>query len=74
MDIADDISSTTTIQASDVLFSEIEVGGDRDYIRLDLIGGLVYSFTVSSQTAFFDPGIELRDGNDTFISSWPAPE
>jgi len=65
-DIPDDISSTVTIAVGGTLVSSIQTAGDKDYIKVSLVAGQTYTFSLESN-GLVDPYVELRDGANVLL-------
>jgi Ca2+-binding RTX toxin-like protein len=65
-DIPDDISSTVTIAVGGTLVSSIQTAGDKDYIKVSLVAGQTYTFSLESN-GLVDPYVELRDGTNVLL-------
>ena len=64
--IGDNTSSTTTITVGGSLNSLIDHGGDRDYIKVSLVAGQTYTFSLDGQS--MDDGyLELRSSLDVML-------
>ncbi len=62
MDIPGNNSSTTTLDIGGVLVDSLETIGDKDWVRVELIAGESYVFTLTGTgaNALFDPFLEIR--------------
>jgi len=65
--IGDDTSSTTTIAVGGSISSAINTGGDLDYVRVTLVAGQTYTFTMSGGT-LDDDYIELRTTANVLVA------
>ncbi len=66
-DIGDDTSSTTTIAVGGSLNSSIQHGGDLDYIRVSLVAGQTYAFSLAAGS-LPDPYVELRTAAGVLVA------
>lgn len=64
-DIADNTTTTTSIAAGGSLSSSIQTAGDVDYIRINLVAGQTYTFSLSGLS---DSYVELRDSAGALIA------
>jgi serralysin len=65
MDIPGNNTTTTTLAIGGVLNDSLEVVGDTDWIKVELIAGESYLFTLTGAGVdpLFDPFLELRDSS-----------
>jgi serralysin len=64
-DIADDMSTTTSIALGGTLSSAIQTPGDLDYIRVSLVAGQTYTFSMVGTN---DAYLELRDNTGALVA------
>jgi Ca2+-binding RTX toxin-like protein len=64
--IGDDTSSTTTIAVGGTLNSLVDHGGDRDYIKVSLVAGQTYTFSLNG-LSMDDAYLELRSSLDAML-------
>ena len=64
-DIADNTSTTTSISVGGSLSSAIQSAGDVDYIRINLVAGQTYTFSL---TGLSDSYVELRDSSGALVA------
>jgi len=68
-DIADNTSSTTTIAVGGTLTSSIQSSGDLDYVRVSLVAGQSYSFSLAATSGgLSDAYIELRTAAGALVA------
>ena len=67
-DIADDITTTTSISVGGTLNSSIQTSGDLDYISISLVAGHAYTFSLDFASAFADGYVELRDSTGALVA------
>jgi len=65
-DIPDDISSTVTLAIGGTLLSSIQSAGDRDYIKVSLVAGQTYTFSLEGN-GLVDPYLELRSSSNAIL-------
>ncbi|MEQ1491224.1 MAG: hypothetical protein ABL932_11820, partial [Terricaulis sp.] len=64
-DIADNTSTTTTLSVGGTLSTSIQSPGDLDYVRVTLVAGQTYTFSMQGTQ---DAYLELRDASGTLIA------
>lgn len=64
-DIADNTSTTTSISVGGSLSSAIQSAGDVDYIRINLVAGQTYTFSLSGLS---DSYVELRNSAGALVA------
>ena len=65
--IGDNTSSSTTIAVSGSLSSVIDHAGDLDYIKVNLVAGQTYTFSLDG-SSLGDPYLELRDATGAVVN------
>ncbi|MCX7360115.1 MAG: M10 family metallopeptidase C-terminal domain-containing protein [Alphaproteobacteria bacterium] len=66
-DIADNITTTTSITVGGSLSSAIQSNGDLDYIRVTLTAGQTYTFSLDG-SSLSDAYVELRDSTGALVA------
>lgn len=68
-DIADNTSSTTTIAVGGTLTSSIQSSGDLDYVRVTLVAGQTYTFSLEGTAGgLSDAYVELRTIGNVLVA------
>ena len=70
MDIPGNSSTTATIAVGGSFNGTLEVAGDRDWIRVELVAGQSYQFTLNGTggNPLFDPFLEIRSSDGSLLS------
>lgn len=69
-DFPDDFGTNVTIAKGQTLHGTIEVAGDEDWFRIDMVAGRTYYVDVDGET--FDPWAQIVDGSGNLLSRHPG--